>query len=177
MKIDELLKRVEYFEKLAVNGDRKTLLKRFAQEASYQIGPPAPNSSIDPNPPAPSGTTTIPEVTVVGNPRIDPKIQDMLNELLAIQRMEIFPLKPDGVLGPETKKALDKFKQIFGKPASREAIAAVYNESKNQGVAKTNTNPDGTVSPMGPGLGGIGNTKSTAPTSAGTERKVQVPKV
>ena len=128
-KIDALLKKVELFEKLAVHGDRKSLLASIAQ-ATPMVGgtPEAEKYLADLNPPGPQ---TLKETTIVGNPPIDTKIQDMLNELLAVQRSDIFPLRLDGELGPETRKALKKFTEVFGKPASQSAIAQVYKEKSS----------------------------------------------
>lgn len=171
-KIDALLKKVEFFEKLAVHGDRKSLLAAIAQ-ATPMVGgtPEAEKYLADLN--APSSSQTLKETTIVANPPINPKIQQMLSDLL-VPYGDIFPLKPDGEMGPQTKDALRKFKARFG---DTKTVAQVYNEQKSQAVAKSPLNPDGTVAPMGPGLGGIGNTKATSPGTAGAEPKDVRPKV
>lgn len=172
-KIDALLKKVEFFERLAVHGDRKSLLAAIAQATPMVGGTPEAEKYLkDLEAPKPSSSQTLKETTIVANPPINPKIQQMLSDLL-VPYGDIFPLKPDGEMGPQTKDALRKFKARFG---DTKTVAQVYNEQKNQAVAKSPLNPDGTVGPMGPGLGGVGNTKSTSSGTAGTEPKVEGPK-
>jgi hypothetical protein len=171
-KIDALLKKVEFFERLAVYGDRKSLLAAIAQATPSIGGTPEAEKYLQELSIQPPNTQTTKEQVIVANPPINPKVQEMLNDLL-VPHGDIFPLKLDGELGPQTKEALKKFQARYGKSST---VAQVYNAQKNQPVAKSNMNPDGTVAPMGPGLGGIGNTKSTSSGTAGTENKVEGPK-
>lgn len=174
-KLDTLVKRVEQFERLAVYGDRKSFLKRLAQNMSVEPNqskmPPAePNQSVDPNSPV----QTVKETVITGNPPIDKKVQKMLNELLAFQQhAEIMPLREDGELGPETRKALAKFKAKYNKPASVAAITEEFNKSKNPSAVATSPG-----APIAPGKSNFptGNTKATADSSAGKMTDVPGPK-
>ena len=179
-KIDELLKRVEFFERLAVYGDKKSFLTRLAQEANYSPNPnippvgstPEPNQSVDPNPPAPSAVMNMPADHITGYRPINPQVQTLLNKIL-VPAGKILPIQEDGRLGPETQKALSAFKQMTGKPASPAAIAQYYQEQQKQPAR----DPGAPVAPTGSGLAGIGNTQSTPGAgNAGTERPVPGPK-
>lgn len=178
-KIDELLQRVEVFERLAVYGDRKNFLKALAQEYSPNPNMSAPgsenepNQSIDTTPKDSGGVVNIPAGDEIkAYPPIDKNIQKMLNDLL-VPSGDIFLLQEDGKLGKHTKDALKKFEAKFGKPGTPQAIAQVWNSTKNQ-VAKSE--PSGTVAPIkveGPNL----NTKSTISDSAGEPRDVGNPRI
>jgi len=127
-KIDSLLKRVELFERLAVYGDRKSFLQALAQEV--QPFPAASNSGV--NAPYVPGTeppvnnsnsvTTLPTTTIMGdaaqqipemkytapltfNPNVK-KVQDFLNQELAVKNPIMAPIKSDGLWGAETAKAV-----------------------------------------------------------------------
>lgn len=132
-KIDELVKRVEFFERLAVYGDRKSFLKRIAQEASYQgfEGSTMVGDSGNP-PPAPADWGTAKETVITANPPVSKKVQEMLNQLLAVQRTEMVPMPVDGELGPKTREAFKTFQRVFGKPGTPEAVAQVYNQQKQK---------------------------------------------
>lgn len=170
-KLDALVKRVEQFERLAVYGDRKSFLKRLAQDMSVEpnqsVMPPAePNASIDPNPPTPSGVMNMPENHITGYRPIDKNVQKMLNQLL-VPPGYYLPIKEDGKMGPETQKALSIFKSKFSKPASVAAITEEFNKSKGSSAVAT--------SPGKPNFPS-GNTKATADQTAGKERPVPGPK-
>lgn len=178
-KIDSLLKKVEFFERLAVYGDRKSFLKAIAQDASFTPfqGSTMVGDSGESTVPSGGQTQTTKEVVVVANPPIDKKVQHMLNELL-VPHGDIFPLAPDGEMGPKTKDALKKFEARYGKPGTPAAVAETFKAEKNSQVAKAPVAPGGIVQPMGPGLGGIGDTKSSGigEHSSSDERKVEGPK-
>lgn len=177
-KIDELVKKVEVFERLAVYGDRSTFLKSLAQEfgpsleGGFSAKPNEPNASVDPNAAAPSGTVNLPADHITGYRPVDKNVQSMLNDIL-VPSGDILPLTLDGRLGPNTKDALAKFKAKYNKPASVAAITEVHNQVKNPSTVAT---PGAPVQPMGKGLAGIGDTKSTSSGNAGTERPVPGPK-
>lgn len=177
-KIDALLKRVEYFERLAVYGDRSTFLKRLAQaepNSSQLIGPPDPLKSEDPNAPAPDGVMNMPEDHITGLRPIDPKVQNMLNDIL-VPTGDIFMLRPDGRIGKNTQNALNKFKEKFG-PATVANITKVHSEKSNPASAVAKKDP-GAPLPAGVSkLPSIGNTKADpAGGRAGNETKVNGPK-
>jgi len=97
-KIDQLVKKVEYFEKLAVYSDRSTFLKRLAQapqNASYQPyqGSTMVGDSSEPGPP-------LPEKTVIKYRA------DVLAAQKEFNRWNSFrPIVEDGKLGEKTKAA------------------------------------------------------------------------
>lgn len=168
-KLDVLVKRVEQFERLAIYGDRKSFLKRLAQEnmskePNYSAMPPTePNASFDPNAPAPAPKpATVKETVINEYPSIAPQVQKMLNQLLVPPRYNL-QIKEDGKLGPETSKALNIFKSKFNKPASVAAITEEFNKLKSPSTAVTNSYIQ---TPIG-NLSNVGNTKSNANQSAG----------
>lgn len=104
-KIDTLLKKVEFFEKLAVYGDRSSILKALAQ---------AP-------------VQTLPETTIVGNPPIPKDVQEMLSNIVTVEGLGL-PLKSiDGLIGPETLKAMNAFRGKFGDYSDKQIINAIRN--------------------------------------------------
>lgn len=102
-KIDSLLKAINSFEKLAKYSDRKSFLDKIAQEQSVYPGYELPNMTPNPN--------------VKQLNKISPDIQDKLNELL-VPTGKILPIKVDGILGPETRKAIDLFKKDHNIPST-----------------------------------------------------------
>ncbi len=137
-KIDELVKRVEFFERLAVYGDRKSFLKRIAQDASFQgfQGSTMVGDSGEPPAQESDSVMNMPADHITGRRQIKPETQKMLNEILqplAVAGKIFFaPLKPDGILGDSTKQALKSFKDSFNQPATEAAIAQVYNSQKQK---------------------------------------------
>jgi len=139
-KIDELVKRVEYFERLAVYGDRSTFLKRLAQEFT----PPRADSNVpweggSSQGPAANPVQTVKETVISVPKQISPSVQRALNDLL-VPTGDIFVLKEDGELGKNTQDAINKFKTKFsrelaGQPASARNILAVRDKLKNQNSA------------------------------------------
>lgn len=167
-KCDELLKKAEVFEKLALYGDRKSFLQAIAQ--------PAPFS----NPEAPTSF----EGDLPSKRKSDPAVKAMqakLNKLLVPQG-HFFPIFEDGIWGDQTVKALQAFKDKYHASATPQAVAqatpqpAKENASGANQVAKT----PGTVAPMGSGLSGLVTPEQTKATpgggSAGVERPVAGPK-
>jgi hypothetical protein len=120
-KLDSLLKKAAFFEKLANYGDRKSFLKALAQ---YSAAPPL---TSDPSHPAFSDPSH-PELDPVANlpssnkpavqsapfnPEVK-KIQERLNQIALKQLPAVrLNLKEDGKFGPETRKAVDWFKKTF----------------------------------------------------------------
>jgi len=172
-KYDKLFKKAELFEKLAVYGDRSSFLRSISQVTPTVGGTPEAEQYLKDLDSQKPSTQTLPNTTIVGNPPIGRNVQEMLNQLLAVQNSDMLPIPVDGELGPKTRDALQKFTKRYGKPATSAAVAQVFNEQKDQ-VAKRD--PGAPLGPMGSGLGGIGNTQRTAPTGAGTEPKVPGPK-
>jgi hypothetical protein len=134
-KCDELLKKAEVFEKLALYGDRKSFLNAIAQNYT----PPREDSNVpweggSSQGPAATPTQTLKETVITANPPIDSKVQKMLNDLL-IPTGDIFPpLKLDGEMGPKTKEALQKFKARFGGNGTPQAVAQYYNQQNQSTV-------------------------------------------
>lgn len=114
-KIDELLKRVEHFEKLAVYGDRSTFLKSLAQDnASYQ---PFIGSDAQGDHPGAAGPDYLAPAPKSQLPKIPKDVQEMLSNITVIEGIGM-PIQIDGDLGPETQKALDGFRRKFNVPGN-----------------------------------------------------------
>lgn len=182
-KIDELVKRVDYFERLAVYGDRSTFLKRIAQDASYRgfQGSTMVGDSGEPeysDEPLTNPVQTVKETIITGNPPTDKvkKLQNMLNELLFLQQKspEILPLREDGILGPQTKDALAKFKTKYKKPATFKNIAEEFDKMKSQSTVARD--PGAAMAPIRTPLSLPVSTRSISDGSAGTERPVPGPR-
>lgn len=184
-KIDDLLKRVERFEKLAVYGDRSAFLKSLAQDnASYQ--PFIGSDSGGDHPGAAGPNYFAPDQkSPTSYPPISRELQEMLSRITTVQGLGL-PLQIDGSLGPETKKALDAFRRKFNVPGNfsdAEALQVVKNTysrdpgqygnlsapgNKTPSAPTTPAqsaparNPGDPLPPMGPGLQGIvTNTRAT----------------
>lgn len=126
-KYNSLVKKAELYEKLALYGSRRDFLNAVAQVTPTSSNTPEDDKylqELDMNsPPAPQTVGA----TITGPYKIDPALQDMLNRVLD---GKINPLVGDGVLGPQTNLALQKFKQVFGKPANRANITAEFDKWK-----------------------------------------------
>lgn len=113
-KADILLKKAASFEKLAAFSDRKAFFASLAQDNKYT----GQNMSFDPlqsinpmhdqeysgNPPTAGSKPTFAP--------IDQKAQEALSRVNSIEGIGI-PISVDGKFGPETKSALQAFKQKF----------------------------------------------------------------
>src|ERR1700729_4251133 len=135
MSYKRLIQQVNLFYKLAQYGDRSRFLNALGQAASLSgPTPPVPGSpgtaggrpltleeklrgqpNQTLNEYTPPAEATIPTISVedlpktpsapVQAPKIDKEIQTQLNAIL-VPSGDILPLKEDGILGPETQKAL-----------------------------------------------------------------------
>lgn len=101
VKVNDVVKQAELFEKLALYGDRKSFLKSLAQEV------PAPQAE---------SVMQMPADHITGYAPIDPKVQGLLSKFLVDHNAGIPLTKVDGKLGPETRQALNNFKKYVGKP-------------------------------------------------------------
>lgn len=118
-KFDELFKKVELFERLAVYGDRKSFLQALAQDATtweeearregdvpetHEIPPPSPEVPAAPvaAPPAP----VAPAAGLSVDPTQLEKIQNYLNKAMLDKWP---PVQPDGKWGPETAKMVSQW--------------------------------------------------------------------
>jgi hypothetical protein len=172
-KNDQLLKQCANFEALSALSDRKIFLKTLAQSAVRQptsftrtspvggfdpelvqkyedldeFGNPKPHGIPAPPPaPAPIKALDMKPTTITGKyPPIAPEVQSVLTDLTGI------PLKTDGKLGDQTRKALEAFKASHNIPEGlsdqemeKAVLRAWYN--KNKGVPSN---------AMAFGLGGI----------------------
>jgi len=110
-KFDALFKKIEVFEKLAVYGDRSSFLKSIAQDSTpkYPTSTDEANPGVQPYLP----TQTVPEMTIVGNPPIPKDVQEMLSRVVTMDRLGIPLHKIDGLIGPETRTALNNFKAKY----------------------------------------------------------------
>ncbi len=174
-KLDKLFQQVEFFEKMAIYGDRKSFLKSLAQnqsvEPTYTANPASsePNQSVAPAPQAPIGPPTeqpyaMPEKTVmpyeenqgqVAYRPIDKGIQRMLNQMF-VQNGEMLPIKEDGKLGPETRKALELYKTKYNRPATSASVSQTFNQYFSN--YKEPKEPGAPIEPGQPHFP-IGNTK------------------
>lgn len=125
-KADTLLKKATSFERLAVYSDRKSFLQALSQgfdsgtvkqyENLDEFG--NPKSQGVPTPPAestssePTKMQEIPTVNITGQPPIRPSQQEALSRIITVDGIGM-PIKADGILGPETQKAIDAFKKKF----------------------------------------------------------------
>ena len=129
-KYNSLVKKAELYEKLALYGTRKDFLNAMAQGHTPSAGiSPQDDSYLQENNLMPGPAPQVAPATITGPFKIDKNLQDMLNRVLD---GKINPLLGDGVLGPQTSLALNKFKEVFGKPATRANIEAEYNKWKTQ---------------------------------------------
>jgi hypothetical protein len=122
-KIDTLLKRADFFEKLSICGDRKTLLEALAQDVIPlgdldQFGNKKQPTGIPPVPPEPAKQSIKP--TIAPAPKWTPKyspidatLQAALNTANEQAGGIAASIREDGSLGPETLTALDAFKQHY----------------------------------------------------------------
>jgi hypothetical protein len=162
-KYDSLLKRAEEFEKLAVYGDRATFLQAIAQGQIPvpQATLTGPTVKTPGSPGTPGGRkltlreqlsgvedkplkswkdmvtkedAPAPPATVAPTaPSVSKETQDQLNQIL-VPYGKILPIKVDGILGPETQKAISEFKKTYSKPGTADAIKEVYLQVKNPGL-------------------------------------------
>lgn len=133
-KYESLLKRVEFFEKIAEYSDRGSFLKSLSQEAP--LGPgltefqninvrPSQNRAITDIGP---GLTQFPGLSVKPSPTIKPPTTgkmfpllqdgDYINPEVQKALIGLFPesgqwLKVDGVVGPNTRAALNRYKSTY----------------------------------------------------------------
>lgn len=171
-KIDGLLKKVELFEKLAIHGDRESLLTVIAQEwtggdpftkevydpkagsyddnGQWHGGNPNTKMKFDPNAgsfnknPQPSKSQNVQTLkeTVVDGPF---KIDPTIQDMLnRLLDGKIVPLLTDGVLGKNTRDALKLFKDTFKQPATVAAIKQEFNKL-NQPSAVATTPSSGLI--------------------------------
>lgn len=133
-KHESLLKRVEFFEKMAEYSDRESFLKSLSQEAP--LGPgltefpdttvhPSKNRTIDslgpglthfPNTEVKPGQTPKPPTTGKMYPL--PNDGDYINPEVQKALVKLFPgsekwIKVDGVMGPNTRAALNRYKSTY----------------------------------------------------------------
>ena len=137
-KYKDLIKEVEFFERLALYGDRDSFLRALAQDAGnttrvslspefnkYEEG--ALNPPLPPPPPPPMDQKPeIPEVSVedLPKPAAAPQydkptittLQTFLNEFLRpqIEAGKRGPLAQDGIVGPDTTAVLKQWGQYNG---------------------------------------------------------------
>lgn len=71
-------------------------------------------------------------------PPIAPEVQNMLNEILFPYEKIPVPLKMDGQLGPDTRKAMEVFTQTYGLPATPKNIRQTYWKVVHPGVEPNN---------------------------------------
>src|ERR1035437_4758489 len=105
-KIDSLLKKVELFEKLAT-GSRKSFLQSIAQDANLE--------DYDKRN---QGSTILPETTIQGTRPVSvPKSVQMALNVINKSRdiYDAAHIEEDGVLGPQTRTALDNFKKQYNR--------------------------------------------------------------
>lgn len=121
-KYDSLLKKVEFFEKLALYGDRSAFLRAFAQQSASPGQSLAPASPAGPVSSQGPQTQTLKETTIYSP--ISKAVQHALNELVGTK------LELDGELGPQTRAALNKFQTQFNQPPTPQAVAMVYQQHK-----------------------------------------------
>lgn len=82
----------------------------------------------------PSASTTTPVAPAAPASKaqvISREIQDQLNQILLPYEKIAIPIKTDGILGPETQKALDAFKQTYSRPATPANIKEIYLQVKH----------------------------------------------
>jgi len=138
-KYKDLIKQVEFFERLALYGDRDSFLRALAQDAGnttrVSLSPefntlPQDYTQLPPPPPPPMDQKPeIPEVSVEdlpkpAAPRKSPQydeatittLQTFLNEFLRpqIEAGKRGPLAQDGVVGPDTTAVLKQWGQYNG---------------------------------------------------------------
>jgi hypothetical protein len=130
-KADTLLKRAISFERLAIYSDRKSFLQALSQSNTewsqeeinqskneqtdplgrqIQPGIPAPPASKNPEPV--KQVHEIPTVNITGQPPIRRSQKEALSRVVTVDGIGM-PIKADGILGPETQKAIDAFKKKF----------------------------------------------------------------
>ena len=117
-KADTLLKRATFFERMALYSDRKVFLQALAQ----------PYNEDD----------ILPEDRIKGNlPYIPRDIQEMLSRIVTIDGAGL-PLQNDGILGPETRKALDAFKAKYSIPGqfTDDSVFNVIKSTYNRNLDK-----------------------------------------
>lgn len=118
-KINSLLKKTELFERLALYGDRRSFLESLAQEATPSLdGGHSGNLATDPNMTLnPNAKFGPPSPPAAAKPSIPREVQQKLNDLL-VSTGKIVPLKIDGILGSDTRLALNAFRKAYNVPAS-----------------------------------------------------------
>lgn len=132
-KYDSLMKKAEFYEKLALYGGRKDFLSAIAQATPTVGGTPEADRYLQELSINNLPSQTVPETVIQAPTTIDPEIQNMLNHILDKQ---IVPLMNDGQLGSKTKDALKKFIAKYG-PATRKNITDVFNRLNSQPVDLT----------------------------------------
>jgi hypothetical protein len=132
-KYDSLLKNIDLFEKLAIAGSRKDLLKALAQGASFEPEPmtgaigPIYDPSLESSSPAKS------VVPAKHWTPIDSKIQEALNTInVNHQFLPTGAIDTDSKRGPETNAAIAAFKRTFMRNNPSASDAQVIQEIRNQ---------------------------------------------
>lgn len=100
-KLKDIVKKAEYFEKLALYGNREFYLKSLNNEGVIEMDP----------------------MTIIGDPpAVDKEEQKALSKIVTIEGIGV-PLKIDGILGPKTLAAVKAFKEKFNLPyTDRQAL-------------------------------------------------------
>lgn len=131
-KADTLLKKATSFERLAIYSDRKSFLQALSQSPEAgdvkplldydEFGNPKPQGIPAPPPAAREPSSferdeqpkfhEIPTVNITGQLPVRPSQQEALSRVVTVDGIGM-PIKADGVLGPETQKAIDAFKKKF----------------------------------------------------------------
>lgn len=135
MSYERLLDKVELFYRLATYGKRKDFLKSLGQAPQM-----LPEQVIVGNPPNASAPTTqvLPEVVEAYYPPIPAETQEQLSDLLVPAGLLAVPLKQDGKIGGETRKAMQAFIDKFHLPATPENIKAMWLKQRNPGLETKN---------------------------------------
>jgi hypothetical protein len=145
-KVDELLKKVELFEKLAVYGDRKSFLQALAQSPldesfNQKAFEDAADKALEyeptpayvprlPNVPT-ENVVNLPEVNISGKaPAQYPSVPKDIQQSLGFEGAQV-----DGVLGPETRRRLDAQKLYFKLPAGT-PDAELFKKIRGQNITR-----------------------------------------
>jgi len=123
-KYDSLVKKAAFYEKLALYGNRRDFLFAVAQATPSASGDPGSEGYFDQ---LGSPTQTTSTVNVSATPPVSKEMQEMLNQLLFVNKRLMMPIKTDGIYGKETAKAFDLFKETFNKPANMKNIQEEFN--------------------------------------------------
>lgn len=122
-KYNALLKKAEFFEKLALYSDRRAFLQALAQSGPVSQEEFHGSTMVgDSGEPSPAASKPAP----VSNPAIL-TMQTQLNDLLVSPGYNM-PIKMDGIDGRQTQDALRIFKEKFPKfPATMQGVAKAHN--------------------------------------------------